>query len=61
MGRLPEAMQTAKCVRREALLTAVKPSPCAGNRRNPGRVLSFGLWRLLSGFPHLRLRGRAGA
>ena len=58
----PEAMQTAKCVRREALLTAGKTQSlvqATDATRAAYLVLDFG--RLLSGFPHLRLRGRAGA
>ena len=58
----PEAMQTAKCVRREALLTAGKTQSLVQTTdaaRAAYLVLDFG--RLLHGFPHLRLRGRAGA
>ena len=58
----PEAMQTAKCVRREALLTAGKTQSLVQAKdaaRAAYIVLDFG--RLLRGFPHLRLRGRAGA
>ncbi len=58
----PEAMQTAKCVRREAFLTGGKTHSLV-QATDEGRaaylVLDFG--RLLCGFPHLRLRGRAGA
>ena len=58
----PEAMQTAKCVRREALLTAGKTQSlvqATDAARAAYLVLDFG--RLLHGFPHLRLRGQAGA
>ena len=58
----PEAMQTAKCVRREALLTGGKTQSlvqATDAARAAYLVLDFG--RLLRGFPHLRLRGRAGA
>ena len=58
----PEAMQTAKCVRREALLTAGKTQSLVQTTdaaRAAYLVLDFG--RLLHGFPHLRLRGQAGA
>ena len=58
----PEAMQTAKCVRREALLKAGKTQSlvqATDAARAAYLVLDFG--RLLHGFPHLRLRGRAGA
>ncbi len=58
----PEPMQTAKCVRREACLTAGKTHSLvqtADAARAAYLVLDFG--RLLCGFPHLRLRGRAGA
>ena len=58
----PEAMQTAKCVRREALLRAGKTQSLVQTTdaaRAAYLVLDFG--RLLHGFPHLRLRGRAGA
>lgn len=58
----PEAMQTAKCVRREAFLTGGKTHSLV-QATDEGRaaylVLDFG--RLVHGFPHLRLRGRAGA
>ena len=58
----PEAMRTAKCVRREALLTAGKTQSLA-QTTDPARAayLILDLGRLLCGFPHLRLRGRAGA
>lgn len=58
----PEAMQTAKCVRREALLTSGKTQSLvqvADPARAAYLVLDFG--RLVCGFPYLRLRGRAGA
>ena len=58
----PEAMQTAKCVRQEAFLTAGKTQALVQARdaaRAAYLVLDFG--RLLCGFPQLRLRGRAGA
>ena len=58
----PEAMQTAKCVRREAFLTGGKTYSlvqATDEVRAAYLVLDFG--RLLRGFPHLRLRGRAGA
>ena len=58
----PEAMQTAKCVRREALLTGGKTHSlvqATDEARAAYLVLDFG--RLLCGFPHLRLRGKAGA
>ena len=58
----PEAMQTAKCVRREALLTAGKTQSLVQAKdaaRAAYIVLDFG--RLLHGFPHLRLRGQFGA
>ena len=58
----PEAMQTAKCVRREAFLTGGKTYSlvqATDEARAAYLVLDFG--RLLRGFPHLRLRGRAGA
>ena len=58
----PDPMQTAKCVRREALLTPGK-TQCLVQATDPARaaylVLDFG--RLLCGFPQLRLRGRASA
>ena len=58
----PEPMQTAKCVRREALLTPGK-AQCLAQATDPARaaylVLDFG--RLLRGFPRLRLRGRSSA
>ena len=58
----PEAMQTAKCVRREALLTSGKTQSLV-QATDPARaaclVLDFG--RSIRGFPHLRLRGQAGA
>ncbi len=58
----PETMQTAKCVRREAFLIGGKTHSLV-QATDEGRaaylVLDFG--RLLRGFPHLRLRGRAGA
>ena len=58
----PEAMQTAKCVRRESFLTSGKIYSlvqATDEARAAYLVLDFG--RLLRGFPHLRLRGRAGA
>ena len=58
----PEAMQTAKCVRRESFLTGGKTYSlvqATDEARAAYLVLDFG--RLLRGFPHLRLRGRAGA
>ena len=58
----PEAMQTAKCVRREAFLTGGKTHSLVQATdavRAAYLVLDFG--RLLCGFPHLRLRGQAGA
>ena len=58
----PEAMQTAKCVRREAFLTGGKIYSlvqATDEARAAYLVLDFG--RLLCGFPHLRLRGQAGA
>ena len=58
----PEAMQTAKCVRREAFLTGGKTHSlvqATDEARAAYLVLDFG--RLLCGFPHLRLRGKAGA
>ncbi len=58
----PEAMQTAKCVRREALLTGGKTHSlvqATDEARAAYLVLDFG--RLLCGFLHLRLRGKAGA
>ena len=58
----PEAMQTAKCVRREAFLTGGKTHSLVqttDEARAAYLVLDFG--RLLCGFPHLRLRGQAGA
>ena len=58
----PEAMQTAKCVRREAFLTGGKIHSlvqATDEARAAYLVLDFG--RLICGFPHLRLRGRAGA
>ena len=58
----PEAMQTAKCVRREALLTGGKTHSlvqATDAARAAYIVLDFG--RLLRGFPHLRLRGQFGA
>ena len=58
----PAPMQTAKCVRREALLTPGK-AQCLVQATDPARaaylVLDFG--RLLRGFPHLRLRGRSSS
>ena len=62
MDRFPEAMQTAKCVRREAFLTGGKTHSlvqATDEARAAYLVLDFG--RLLCGFPHLRLRGKAGA
>ena len=58
----PEAMQTAKCVRREAFLTGGKTHSlvqATDAARAAYIVLDFG--RLLCGFPHLRLRGKASA
>ena len=58
----PEAMQTAKCVRREAFLTGGKTHSlvqATDEAQAAYLVLDFG--RLLCGFPHLRLRGKAGA
>ena len=58
----PEAMQTAKCVRREAFLTGGKTHSlvqATDEARAAYLVLDFG--RLLCGFPHMRLRGKAGA
>ena len=58
----PETMQTAKCVRREAFLTGGKTHSlvqATDEARAAYLVLDFG--RLLCGFPHLRLRGQAGA
>ncbi len=58
----PEAMQTAKCVRREAFLTGGKTHSlvqATDAARAAYIVLDFG--RLLCGFPHLRLRGQFGA
>ena len=58
----PETMQTAKCVRREALLTSGKTQSlvqATDEARAAYLVLDFG--RLIRGFPHLRLRGQAGA
>ncbi|MDE2809209.1 MAG: hypothetical protein OXN90_12400 [Gemmatimonadota bacterium] len=58
----PEAMQTAKCVRREAFLTGGKTHSlvqATDAARAAYIVLDFG--RLLRGFPHLRLRGQFGA
>lgn len=58
----PEAMQTAKCVRREAFLTGGKTHSlvqATDAARAAYLVLDFG--RLLCGFLHLRLRGKAGA
>ncbi len=58
----PEAMQTAKCVRREAFLTGGKTHSlvqATDEARAAYLVLDFG--RLLCGFPHLRLRGQFGA
>ena len=57
----PEAMQTAKCVRREAFLTGGKIHSlvqATDEARAAYLVLDFG--RSLRGFPHLRLRGQAG-
>ncbi len=57
----PDAMQTAKCVRREALLTSGKTNSlvqATDETRAAYLVLDFG--RLICGFPGLRLRGRAG-
>ncbi len=58
----PETMQTAKCVRRKAVLTGGKAHSLV-QTTDPARaaylVLDFG--RLLCGFPYLRLRGQAGA
>ena len=62
MGRFPETMQTAKCVRREALLTGGKTHSlvqATDAARAAYLVLDFG--RLVRGFLHLRLRGQAGA
>ena len=58
----PEAMQTAKCVRREAFLKGGKTHSlvqATDAAQAAYIVLDFG--RLLRGFPHLRLRGKAGA
>ena len=58
----PEAMQTAKCVRREAFLTGGKTHSlvqATDAARAAYIVLDFG--QLLCGFLHLRLRGQAGA
>ena len=58
----PETMQTAKCVRREAFLTSGKTHSLVqvtDAARAAYIVLDFG--RLVRGFPHLRLRGQAGA
>ena len=58
----PETMQTAKCVRREAFLTGGKTHSlvqATDTARAAYLVLDFG--RLVRGFPHLRLRGQAGA
>ena len=58
----PEVMQTAKCVRREAFLTGGKTHSlvqATDEARAAYLVLDFG--RLLCGFLHLRLRGKAGA
>ena len=58
----PETMQTAKCVRREAFLTGGKTQSlvqATDAARAAYLVLDFG--RLVRGFPHLRLRGQAGA
>ena len=58
----PETMQTAKCVRREALLTGGKTHSlvqATDEARAAYLVLDFG--RSIRGFPHLRLRGQAGA
>ena len=58
----PEAMQTAKCVRREAFLTGGKTHSlvqATDEARAAYIVLDFG--QLLCGFLHLRLRGQAGA
>ena len=58
----PETMQTAKCVRREAFLTGGKTDSlvqATDAARAAYLVLDFG--RLVRGFPHLRLRGQAGA
>ena len=58
----PETMQTAKCVRREAFLTGGKTYSlvqATDAARAAYIVLDFG--RLLCGFPHLRLRGKASA
>ena len=58
----PEAMQTAKCVRRESFLTGGKIHSlvqATDEARAAYLVLDFG--RLLCGYPHLRLRGQAGA
>ncbi len=58
----PAPMQTAKCVRREALLTPGK-TQCLVQATDPARaaylILDFG--RRLRGFPRLRLRGRSSA
>lgn len=58
----PQAMKTAKCVRREALLALGKTQTQVQARdadRAAYLVLDFG--RVVSGFVRLRLRGRAGA
>ena len=58
----PEQMQTAKCVRREALLAAGKIRAQVQARdesRAAYLLLDFG--RVVSGLARLRLRGRAGA
>ncbi len=57
----PGAMQTAKCVRREAFLTGGKTHSLVrttDEARAAYLVLDFG--RLLCGYPRLRLRGQAG-
>ena len=58
----PERMQTAKCVRREALLAAGKTRTQVQARdesRAAYFLLDFG--RIVSGLARVRLRGRAGA
>ena len=58
----PAVMETAKCVRREALLERGKIQMRTQTRdteRAAYLVLDFG--RVIDGFPRLRLRGRSGA
>ncbi|MDE2734999.1 MAG: hypothetical protein OXI72_11440 [Gemmatimonadota bacterium] len=58
----PETMQTAKCVRREAFLTGGKTySLVQATDAARAAYLVLDFRRLLRGFPHLRLRGKASA